>query len=231
MDRDDVNFHFRFDGNDSYVNGFERESLHEGIEEESDDGGQRYSFDDGMDGEGNGDDLNPELEISGSYIQEEEGRSNIGYCPLDEILLDKTVCDISDGDLKAVEFESVEDAERFYKKYAWLLGFGVRRDMWVCNSDGVVVKRRWLCRQAGLRLKKHIEKEGRCREHQPLTRVNCKAFFRIRLCMKKGRYVVSGVNVEHNHDFVNSYHRHLIRSHRSVPDMQLKVLLHCVESE
>lgn len=87
MDGNDINFHFRFDNNDNYESGFEREQLHKGTEEESDGSGDTFTFDARMEEEGNVDDSYEELQILESYLQEEYGRLNVENCPLNDTLL------------------------------------------------------------------------------------------------------------------------------------------------
>lgn len=85
----------------------------------------------------------------------------MGQCQLDDILLYKTTFEISVSNVKGLEFDSVEEAKRFYRKYAMLIGFGVRKDLMFCTIEGIVLKRRWVCCRAGVRPAKYIQKEGR----------------------------------------------------------------------
>lgn len=86
---------------------------------------------------------------------------------------------------KGLEFNTANEAYRFYHTYAANLGFKVRiGQLFRSKNDGSITSRRFVC-----------SKEGR----QHPTRVGCGAFMRIQ-CQDSGRWVVDRLSKEHNHD-------------------------------
>jgi len=101
-----------------------------------------------------------------------------------------------------MEFESDDDAYRFYNKYAWLLGFNVTKD-WINKSKvyGKVVCSKFTCSKEGYHskdkrdanVKKHSkEKRSGCLPHMIVTR------------QPHGKYQVTHFEAQHNHDNINS---------------------------
>lgn len=120
-----------------------------------------------------------EMVISDEFLECGDEDSNGECSVLDEILDEKLASEIRERDVRGLEFSSVDEAESFYRKYAFLIGFGVQRDMMLRNIDEVVLKRRWVCSRAGLRPAKYMNNEGRSRRARGITRVKCRAALRI----------------------------------------------------
>ena len=97
------------------------------------------------------------------------------------------------------EFDSIEDAEKFYNTYSSAMGFSVRKDDIRHYKNGTISIRRWVCSKEGLRSKKDLEKENRKKEPKALTRSNCLAALRVNYNKLTGKYIVKEFTVEHSH--------------------------------
>lgn len=118
-------------------------------------------------------------------------------------------------DVKAMTFKTVEDAERFYSAYSLALGFGFRKDT-KGEAEGTIRRRQWLCNKQGTRAKKWFVLDGRGRTPRKITRVNCKAKFRVNYNELVGAYVVKAFVPEHSHELATGNQTAFIRSHRNV---------------
>ncbi|KAM5557282.1 protein FAR1-RELATED SEQUENCE 5-like [Rosa sericea] len=100
------------------------------------------------------------------------------------------------------EFESDEHAYRCYNKYAKLVGFNVRKD-WVNRSKvhGQVVSRKFTCSKEGYR--RRDKRDVTVKKHRKETRTGCLAHMIITRQLD-GKYRVSHIEEQHNHDNVNA---------------------------
>ena len=97
-------------------------------------------------------------------------------------------------------FPSVEEAEEFYRNHAKKTGFTVRKGKVHRLPDGALKWRRFLCSCQGHRAKKQSN-EGT--KYQRLdTRTGCQAH--IQFTLENGQYMITHLELEHNHDFKNS---------------------------
>ncbi|XP_011101183.1 protein FAR1-RELATED SEQUENCE 5 [Sesamum indicum] len=99
------------------------------------------------------------------------------------------------------EFESDEQAYRFYNKYAELVGFSVRKD-WVNRSKvhGRVMSRKFTCSRQGHR--KKDKRDVNVKKHRKETRTGCLAHMVVTR-QPHGKYLVTQFEAEHNHEDVN----------------------------
>ncbi|KAH6770857.1 hypothetical protein C2S52_015660 [Perilla frutescens var. hirtella] len=99
------------------------------------------------------------------------------------------------------EFESDEQAYRFYHKYAELVGFSVRKD-WVNRSKvhGRVMSRKFTCSRQGHR--KKDKRDVNVKKHRKETRTGCLAHMVVTRQLN-GKYLVTQFEAEHNHEDVN----------------------------
>ncbi|XP_028112895.1 protein FAR1-RELATED SEQUENCE 5-like [Camellia sinensis] len=120
----------------------------------------------------------------------------------------------------AQKFDSVEDGEDFYNAYAKAKGFSIRKSRFNTNKEGKVVSRLWLCSREGQRLPKYLDRVAeKSRAPKALTRVGCKAQFRIRYdadAGEGGKYVVTHFVADHNHELAEQHCVMYLRSHRSL---------------
>ena len=126
------------------------------------------------------------------------------------------------NDILAMEFESVEEAEKWYMKYAKVIGLGVRKNNLRRNGKNEIVGRSWLCSCEGYRLSKHLTRIDRRRMHKPITRSGCVAQFHVLRDNKTMKFRVTRF-VEHHtgHEVVGSKYSYLIRTHRSMTDADI----------
>ncbi|XP_028116641.1 protein FAR1-RELATED SEQUENCE 5-like [Camellia sinensis] len=112
----------------------------------------------------------------------------------------------------------VEDGEAFYNAYAKAKGFSIRKSRFNTNKEGKVVSRLWLCSREGQRLPKYLDRVAeKSRAPKALTRVGCKAQFRIRYdadAGEGGKYVVTHFVADHNHELAEQHCVMYLRSHR-----------------
>ncbi|KAG8390298.1 hypothetical protein BUALT_Bualt01G0069000 [Buddleja alternifolia] len=99
------------------------------------------------------------------------------------------------------EFESDEQAYRFYNRYAELAGFSVRKD-WVNRSKvhGRVMSRKFTCSRQGHR--KKDKRDVNVKKHRKETRTGCLAHMVVTR-QPNGKYLVTQFEAEHNHEDVN----------------------------
>ncbi|KAL6123265.1 hypothetical protein ACLB2K_075787 [Fragaria x ananassa] len=99
------------------------------------------------------------------------------------------------------EFESDEHAYSCYNKYAKLMGFNVRKD-WVNRSKvhGQVLSRKFTCSKEGYR--RRDKRVVNVKKHRKETRTGCLAHMIITR-QPDGKYRVSHIEEQHNHENVN----------------------------
>ncbi|CAL9028804.1 unnamed protein product [Prunus brigantina] len=105
-------------------------------------------------------------------------------------------------DVTGKEFKTIELAEEFYLSYAKGIGFSVRKDKLVQNSEGKVCRRRWCCSKEGLRNEKFNDRSDRIRPPKPIARENCSAHFWVGYEKKRDVYVITNFEPHHNHQLV-----------------------------
>ncbi|PKI71681.1 hypothetical protein CRG98_007903 [Punica granatum] len=115
---------------------------------------------------------------------------------------------------EGMEFDSEQAARVFYNSYARRLGFSIRASTYQrSKKDGSIICRQIVCHREGFRRRgKGNTKPKRQRAD---TRVGCKA----QMMVKKhdtGRWVISRLVKEHNHELVPPDKVHCLRSHRHV---------------
>ncbi|CAA0830788.1 Protein FAR1-RELATED SEQUENCE 5 [Striga hermonthica] len=101
----------------------------------------------------------------------------------------------------SMEFESDEQAYRFYNKYAELAGFSVRKD-WVNRSKvhGRVMSRKFTCSRQGHR--KKDKRDANVKKHRKETRTGCLAHMVV-MRQPNGKYLVTQFEAKHNHGDVD----------------------------
>ncbi|KAL8105209.1 protein FAR1-RELATED SEQUENCE 7-like [Apium graveolens] len=102
--------------------------------------------------------------------EEEEGETKLGFVGEPQ---------------KGLEFQSANEAYKFYNAYAASVGFKIRiGQLFRSKNDGSITSRRFVCSREG-------------RQHP--TRVGCSAFMRIQR-QESGQWVVDRLHKEHNHE-------------------------------
>ncbi|XP_059636320.1 protein FAR1-RELATED SEQUENCE 5-like isoform X2 [Cornus florida] len=113
----------------------------------------------------------------------------------------------------AMEFDSEQAARIFYNSYARRIGFSTRVSVYQrSRRDGSIICRQIVCSREGFRREGG---ENKSKRQRTITRVGCKA----QLTVKKqssGKWVVTKLVKEHNHELVPPDKVHCLRSHRHV---------------
>ncbi|CAH9139062.1 unnamed protein product [Cuscuta epithymum] len=138
-----------------------------------------------------------------------EGQSAEGY---------KKISDLTPADIKRLEFDSEDDVYAFYSCYAQINGFCVRRDDVRRESNNNIIMRNLVCNRAGLRSKKHMERNDRVREPKPITRTNCMARLRAEFDNHTRKWMIVDFEDTHNHEMTPSQYVHLMPAYRSISD-------------
>ncbi|KAJ1393906.1 Zinc finger, PMZ-type [Sesbania bispinosa] len=130
----------------------------------------------------------------------------------------RRIIDLTNDDIRALEFASEEHAFNFYFSYAKCQGFAMRKDDVIRDKKEMVIMRQYLCSRAGLRDKKHLIRLDWKKEHRPLTRTNCLAKLRVRFDYKTGKWKVVSFEESHNHDLTPAKFVPLIPNYRGLID-------------
>ncbi|XP_028056458.1 protein FAR1-RELATED SEQUENCE 5-like [Camellia sinensis] len=128
----------------------------------------------------------------------------------------KPLDELTEKDVFEMTFDSEENGERFYNSYAKVKGFSIRRDQLYKDKNNMVISKSWVCSKEGYRQSKYVEVEERKREPKQLTRVGCRACFRIKYNRSTSKYEVNEFFKEHNHSMIGPLGVQFRRSHRSV---------------
>lgn len=122
-------------------------------------------------------------------------------------------------------FDTLEDGEQLYKKYAHTVGFSMRCSSESKNKEGVKRKnkegvKRWkyfVCSKEGYKpVKEEIVKERKSTNNirrRSLTREGCNAKVAFKL-LEQGKYELSRFHESHTHVLVTPKKRQLLRSTR-----------------
>ncbi|CAL2247213.1 unnamed protein product [Prunus armeniaca] len=124
-------------------------------------------------------------------------------------------------DVMGKEFKTIELAEEYYMSYAKGIGFSVRKDKLVRNSEGKVCRRRWCCSKEGLRNEKFNDRSDRIRPPKAITRENCSAHFWVGYEKKRDVYVVRNFEPHHNHQLATPLESPYLRCNRVVTKSDL----------
>ncbi|KAK9135589.1 hypothetical protein Syun_014919 [Stephania yunnanensis] len=117
---------------------------------------------------------------------------------------------------EGMEFESEEAARIFYNSYARRVGFSTRVSVYHrSRRDGAIICRQVVCSRQGFRQARDRERCISNKRQRADTRVGCKAMVMVKK-QDSGRWVVSRLIKEHNHELVPPDKVHRLRSHRHV---------------
>ncbi|XP_027150221.1 protein FAR1-RELATED SEQUENCE 5-like [Coffea eugenioides] len=113
-----------------------------------------------------------------------------------------------------MEFNSEEDAYKFYNKYAFKMGFSVRKDYLNKDKDGVTTSRRYSCCKEGV--KRKYEGDVMPKRTRAPTKTGCGAKMVIVLFRGTMKYRVHDLVLEHNHELHIAQCAHMMPSQRKV---------------
>ncbi|XP_027083622.1 protein FAR1-RELATED SEQUENCE 5-like [Coffea arabica] len=117
-----------------------------------------------------------------------------------------------------MEFNSEEDAYNFYNKYAFKMGFSVRKDYLNKDKDGVTTSRRYSCRKKGVKCK--YEGDVMPKRTRAPTKTGYGAKMVIVLFRGTMKYRVHDLVLEHNHELHIAQCAHMMPSQRKVSEAQ-----------
>lgn len=126
--------------------------------------------------------------------------------------------DLASGDpnlepYEGMEFDSEQASRIFYNSYARRIGFSTRVSVYQrSRRDGSIICRQVVCSREGFR---RDGGENRSKRQRTVTRVGCKAQMTVKK-QSSGRWAVSKLVKEHNHELVPPDKVHCLRSHRHV---------------
>ncbi|XP_065847215.1 protein FAR1-RELATED SEQUENCE 5-like isoform X2 [Euphorbia lathyris] len=138
---------------------------------------------------------------------------DLGYNNISNDLVEAPNADPNLDPSEGMEFDSEQAARIFYNSYARRIGFSTRVSVYQrSRRDGSIICRQIVCSREGFRRE---GSENRSKRQRSVTRVGCKA----QITVKKqscGKWIVSKLVKEHNHDLVPPDKVHCLRSHRHV---------------
>lgn len=116
---------------------------------------------------------------------------------------------------EGMEFDSEQAARIFYNSYARRIGFSTRVSVYQrSRRDGSIICRQIVCSREGFRRRDYAG-ENRSKRQRTVTRVGCKAQMTVKK-QTSGKWAVSKLAKEHNHELVPPEKVHCLRSHRHV---------------
>ncbi|KAF9593957.1 hypothetical protein IFM89_026217 [Coptis chinensis] len=121
-------------------------------------------------------------------------------------------------------FKTTEEAFAIYNQYAKFVGFSVRKDTYRMRTNGVRVKRRFLCSAAGEQNINSVtprKRDIKSKESKPITRFKCKARFEV-YDFESNLWVVKDFIGEHTHPLVPDPSSMFFRSHRNISEKDLQ---------
>nr|XP_027093545.1 protein FAR1-RELATED SEQUENCE 12-like [Coffea arabica] len=117
-----------------------------------------------------------------------------------------------------MEFNSEEDAYKFYNKYAFKMSFSVRKDYLNKDKDGVITSRRYSCCKKGV--KRKYEGDAMPKRIRAPTKTGCGAKMIIVLLRGTMKYRVHDLVLEHNLELHITQCSHMMPSQRKVSEVQ-----------
>ncbi|GAU31761.1 hypothetical protein TSUD_22070 [Trifolium subterraneum] len=133
----------------------------------------------------------------------------------------KCLSEITDDDIRAMEFSTEEEAIDFYKVYAHSQGFAIRKKDVKRNDENEIVSRRLLCNKAGKSERKNKKNEDR---HRPTMRTGCLARLRVAYDIIRKIWKVTMFEPSHNHDLTPAHFVHLTPNYRKLSEADKKTV-------
>nr|XP_027067811.1 protein FAR1-RELATED SEQUENCE 8-like [Coffea arabica] len=117
-----------------------------------------------------------------------------------------------------MEFNSKNDAYKFYNKYAFKMSFSVHKNYLNKNKDGVTTFRRCSCCKEGV--KRKYESDVMPKRTRVLMKIGCEAKMVIVLLRGTMKYHVHDLVLEHNRELHIAQCSHMMPSQRKASDPQ-----------
>ncbi|GAU45400.1 hypothetical protein TSUD_134170 [Trifolium subterraneum] len=143
---------------------------------------------------------------SGNGMSSQQGKENSNDY--------KCISDLTDDDIRGMEFSTENEATTFYELYAHLHGFNVRKDNVQRDCENRIVMRQLLCNKEGT-------SDGSSR---PTMRTGCQAKLRLRYDIVHKKFRVFVFNPTHNHELTPERLVHLIPKYRKLIEVDKQVV-------
>ncbi|XP_027124340.1 protein FAR1-RELATED SEQUENCE 5-like [Coffea arabica] len=117
-----------------------------------------------------------------------------------------------------MEFNSEDDAYKFYNKYAFKMGFSVCKDYLNKDKNGVTTYRRYSCCKESV--KRKYESDVMPKRTRTLTKTGCGVKIIIVLHRGTMKYRVHDLVLEHNHELHIAQCSHMMPLQRKVSEVQ-----------
>ncbi|XP_058757154.1 putative protein FAR1-RELATED SEQUENCE 10 [Vicia villosa] len=133
----------------------------------------------------------------------------------------KCLSEVTDEDIRAMEFSTEEEAIQFYITYAHFHGFAVRKDDVVRDHERKIVVRQLLCNKEGKSERKNKKNEDKYRQ---TMRTGCLARFRVAYDYVRKVWRVTKFESSHNHELTPARFIHLIPNYRKLSEADKQVV-------
>lgn len=168
---------------------------------------------DGMGGGSGGEDDAAALELQHPDDYDIDFNNNNSDTHHDLLEPPSTIVDPNLEPYEGMEFDSEQAARIFYNSYARRIGFSTRVSVYQrSRRDGSIICRQIVCSREGFRREGN---ENRSKRQRTITRVGCKAQITVKK-QSSGKWAVTKLVKEHNHELVPPDKVHCLRSHRYV---------------
>ncbi|XP_019162011.1 PREDICTED: protein FAR1-RELATED SEQUENCE 5-like [Ipomoea nil] len=164
----------------------------------------------------------------------EEG-GKIQHCVMDESQNGTSIwfteCDPSIKPAVDQVFDTLEDGIAYYKTYASIIGFDVRKSSDIKNRYGIILKKKLVCNREGYKDAKPDTTAGQntttqTKRRRPSNRVGCMARIVFRR-NSKGRYVVKKFEEGHTHCLCEESYKPFLKGNRKLDIGHQQFIANC----
>lgn len=110
------------------------------------------------------------------------------------------------------EFESMDYANKFYSRYAKIMGFSVHKHHVKKDNNGDIRKQVWVCNKEGYKSHVWHEKKRYKKKAKGNNSSRCPALFGVIKNRSKGNWVETKFVHGHSHCLLHGNHIHCLRS-------------------
>ncbi|XP_028088059.1 protein FAR1-RELATED SEQUENCE 5-like [Camellia sinensis] len=120
---------------------------------------------------------------------------------------------------RGLEFDSLDDAKKFYNEFERITGFSVRIEYSnTCKKTERITSRRFVCPKEGFQ--REDNRDIKTKKPRQETRIGCKALMTVVLNKKSQKYEVTDFFDDHNHPLHIQECVHLMPSQRKITKAQ-----------
>lgn len=164
-----------------------------------------------------------EFDLGSNEDEEDEDETHLdlehseNYDDYNDGMVDNSSLNGGDSNLEpfdGMEFDSEQSARIFYNSHARRIGFSTRVSVYQrSRRDGSIICRQIVCSREGFR--REGSENNKSKRQRTITRVGCKAQMTVKKQVS-GKWAVTKLVKEHNHELVPPEKVHCLRSHRHV---------------